>query len=255
LLALFEPWTPTQCTDLVPNHPLFMFQRGQINTDINVIGGYVKDEGLMFIYEALGSSVSKVEYDAIIPALMGLTVGIKIAEHYPVGSASDARPTLSQVATDGLFHCAGRSASTSTGSNVWMYELEHPMSFYGGGSFGGTQPWCKGYTCHAGELPFVFFPDNLPEVLDDHANYTSDEVILGDAMNRYWGSFAHFGQPGTGSPLRPLEWLKFSNNTRQLLHFATPVTQHVGDAWAEKCAFWDKLGYAWLDDFGATILV
>merc|ERR1712012_490658 len=66
LLALFEPWTPTQGSDLVPNHPLYMFQRGLVNPDISIINGFVKDEGLMFIYEAMGSSVSKLEYAAIV---------------------------------------------------------------------------------------------------------------------------------------------------------------------------------------------
>merc|ERR1712039_1048245 len=122
------------------------------------------------------------------------------------------------------------------------------MSFYGNGSFGGTQPWCAGNTCHAGELPFVFFPDNLPAVLDDHANYTLDETVLGDAVNRYWGSFAKTGHPGSGSPQRALEWIPFSPGSGQLLRFTTPANKHVGDAWAAKCAFFDSLGYPWLHD-------
>lgn len=253
LLALFEPWTPTQNSDLVPNHPLYMFQRGQVNPDIRIINGFVKDEGLMFIYEALGSSVSKLEYAALVPVLLGLKPGSKIVSHYPV-KGDDARPTLSQLASDALFHCPGRSVASSIAGDTWLYQFDHAMSFYGNGSFGGTQPWCAGHTCHAGELPFMFFPDNLPAVLDDHANYTQDEVILGDAINRYWGSFANSGQPGTGSSEAPLEWLPFSAGSGRQLQFTTPANQLAGDMWADKCSFFDTLGYPWIDDTDSVIV-
>jgi len=244
ILALFEPWTPTLGTELAPAHPYRMFQENRTTPGLAMIIGSVQDEGQMFIYEAFGKPVPKLEYDALLPAILGLGAGAKIASHVKV-NGNDARAAFVTVATDGLFHCPARATVAHRSEDTWLYDFDHPMSFYGNGSFGGTQPECAGLTCHAGDLPFTFFPDNLADNLPDHGNYTTKEAVLGDAMHRYWGTFAKTGRPGEGAPEVPLLWAPYVAGTGVQLHFST-ASEVQGDPWAEKCAFWDKLGYSWV---------
>lgn len=245
LLNLFEPWTPTVGGKLFPDQILTLYQQGKVNP-IPIINGVVSEDGRMFVYEALTSTVPPIEYKALIVALFGTSAGSKIIEQYPIpAGVKDARNIASIAVTDGIFHCPNLAASLSTAQNsTWFYEFDHVMSFYGNGSFGGFSPDCEGHVCHQEELVFVFYPSPEKILEEVGSTYTADERLLGHRMNSYWGQYAKLGNPGSGDPSQALKWPPMGSNAT-MMEFRIKDTIRA-NAYKKKCTFWDNLGYPWL---------
>jgi carboxylesterase type B len=244
---LFEPWTPTvgRGGGIVADQPLFLYQQGKANS-VPIVNGVVSEDGRMFVFEALSTPVPPIEYEALIGIVVGRETGLKIMKQYPVPSGvKDARDIASIAVTDGIFHCPNWNATKSIPQDsAYFYEFDHVMSFYGNGSFGGFSPGCEGHVCHQEELVFVFYPTS-EEILEKvGSTYTAAEKLLGQRMNNYWADFAKNGNPGSGDPTQPLNWPAMGSNGT-MMEFRLKDSIRTS-AYAEKCKFWDDLGYPWL---------
>jgi len=239
-VGLFTPWTPVLGTDDIPLEPLRAFQSGQL-ADVPIVVGTVKDEALEFVYSGFGSSLGELEYKAVVDAVFGIRNGAKIAKQYPVPSnTTDYRDHMSNFANDALFHCPARNATLSLAklqgrSPAFNYHFDHVVSF-------PAQMWLPRYpecvkkVCHAGELPFVFRTD----VSVVNATFTPDEVTMSIDMEKYWSEFATHGTFAAG-------WPKVDAATEQSRLIQAPTSSVESKVYAAKCAFWDEVGYDWLN--------
>jgi len=239
-LGLFTPWTPVRGTDDIPLEPLRAFQSGLV-ADIPIVVGTVTDEALEFIFVGFKKPLGKLEYTALVAAIFGVKTSVKIAKQYPVPAhTTDYRDHLTLFANDALFHCPGRNATLSLAklprqAKTFVYHFDHVVSF-------GKQMWLPRYSecltkcCHAAELPFIFKTD-LSSV---NASYTPDEIKMATWLEQYWGEFAKNGTFATG-------WPHIDAATEQTRLIQAPTGRVLSRAYAAKCAFWDEIGYGWLE--------
>lgn len=262
-LALFTPFTPLLDTKLVPMPPMDALKNG-VSRSMPVMLGNTAQEGNLFVFEALPKPTPTIEYWALADLIFSPKLGTKITTKYAVPSGeTDARVTMSNATTDGIFICPNRNATRGWANaqagreNVWYYIFDHPPS---DGSAWGNQTYCAHVSCHGEDLPFVFhFID--PSVF----NFTAAEVQLSWTMVDYWTNFAHTGNPNgvTGLNRRQIttaaksafpnvaiseshlaHWPAYVTETSLSMHFSTPNvyidTRYKGDT----CDWWDaEIGY------------
>ena len=244
-LSLFQPFSPAVGT---PDLPVQTFQALLDGTaaDVPVLLGSVRQEGVIFLYEAFSSAEPVAEEKVLVDLVYGLQHEHKIFEQYPlspaVKAADDARNHTAVIATDSLFHCPMRHAalalahSAKRTSPTYMYHFDHIISF-GAKFWLPTSPVCVDTVCHAEELPFVFDPD-LSII---NATFTPSEATLAKSMQTFWTNFAKSDRPGSDGAM---SWPAF-NGSEQALRFGAVNTMDAA-RYAQKCSFWDKLGYKWI---------
>jgi acetylcholinesterase/cholinesterase len=242
LLEIFLPWTPTVGSEVLPMSPLQTFASGKA-APVDFMIGTVLNEGIEFVWGAFGKAMSEFEEGAILAVIFGLSHGIEVGKHYPVPASEkhDTRLTLSRVATEGLFVCPSRNATSSmvaAGQKAWVYHFDHPMSF-GPVGWGPNYTECDNATCHGGELPFLFGDQNSTFGVDP----TPAEVALSGEMEHYWANFAAGGDPGSGDPANPRTWPAWNATEQPSMWFETPATQVKYGDYAQRCDFWDSIGY------------
>jgi len=258
VMDLFLPWTPTVGTDLFPAQPIFMFQHGMLR-DIPFIIGTVRDEARSFIYEGYPNGVSKTKAREILALIVGPDDAAHIFVHYPMPrKVDDYRDYLVGIATDGLFNCANRNATSSLlksgthsrSSNVFYYHFDHASSF-NNKLWGANYTCCYGkYVCHAEELTYVFNPD----LSISNASYAEGELSLTHTLQAYWTQFATVGDPQDGGSLNPtknMPWSPFvqtPTGSEKSIKFQVDdiVLQENQDLDHSKCIFWDSLEYDWI---------
>lgn len=248
ILDLFVPWTPTAGTPFLPTAPLLAFQTGQI-LDVPIILGTVANESNLFINFAFSSNVSELEYEIALDAIMGFGAGPKIVAEYPTPAPppTDFRIQLSAVATDALFVCPVRNATSSVTlasgrtSPIYLYWYAHVESF-NEAAWGPVYPFidCWPIACHGSELVELFHPDN-PAL---GTNYTAAENELTLTMQWYWANFAATGAPGTGYAGSPMFWPAYNVSDRSLMYFQAGGNSVATNWRGEQCDFWDaQVGY------------
>lgn len=232
-------WTPTIDGYDFPEPPLNAFKAGRA-AKVPVVIGTVQNEGLIFVKKAV-SYVSKVEYDALMVALFGPINGIRVDILYPPRSVAGKNKTMvaSHVITDYAFRCATRKAteylSKINNGQVYLYRFNHALSF-AKQSWGPNYQYCDPYTCHGGELPFVFNPVALVGV-----QFTPQEAKLSAAMQAYWTNFAKTGSPN-GPMAVPMTWPVSVNGTDSVNLLLTAPQISVNTNYnAHMCQFWDKM--------------
>jgi acetylcholinesterase/cholinesterase len=81
-LNLFQPYGPTAGTPELPHQLMEGFLTGQ-TLDLPLVLGSVRQEGMIFIYEAFGKPVARAEEDALLIAIFGLKNIEKVLKQYP----------------------------------------------------------------------------------------------------------------------------------------------------------------------------
>ena len=175
----------------------------------------------------------------ITDLVFGLFYGGTVRKHYPVpANVSDYRPYASIVATDALFRCGTRNASLSlSGDNHYIYYFDHPISF-ADFAWGSNYTECDNYTCHGGELVFLFHPNTTGYGVQ----YTQDEQLLSAELESYWAGMAKNGAPGAGAT-SSLTWPAYTNSGRQAMFFTTPSNSIIVNPFDDICNFWDLSKY------------
>jgi acetylcholinesterase/cholinesterase len=249
-LSLFQPFSPVVGTDELPVQTLDGLLAGAVH-DVPILLGSVRQEGVIFIYEAFAGAEPILEEAALLELVYGVADTPKIQKQYPMPQsakdAKDARNHTALFATDSLFHCALRHAALSLAarttagtrlSPTYLYHFDHVISF-GAKFWDPTSPICVDTVCHAEELPFVFNPD-LSAI---NATFTADEATLAASMQTYWSNFARDGRPGANGALA---WPPLDAAEKAMRFTTDPANSIDTGRYADKCAFWDKLGYKWI---------
>jgi acetylcholinesterase/cholinesterase len=249
-ISLFQPFTPAVGTPELALQPMKGFLEGA-STDVPIIFGSVRQEGILFVYKAFSKKLSRVEQDALLGVVYGVDNVKKIIKEYPRNRTTsddfhDMRNHTAPIVTDSLFHCPLRhialklSNVSSQRSSVFSYHFDHVLSF-GTHFWLPTTPICVDSVCHGDELPILFHPP-LKQI---NATYSAAENTLAAKMQRYWTQFSKQGNPG--SDATGVVWPQMESTKEAAMRFATDSQAGVVDqAYTQRCKFWDTLGYKWI---------
>lgn len=96
--------------------------------------GNTRDECVGFIYGAVDTNLTLVEYQALLGFAMGLKDLIPIDFEYPIPAHStDLRDLASTVSTDWIMLCSNRNVTRSVAATsdnpVWYYSFNKVASF------------------------------------------------------------------------------------------------------------------------------
>ena len=252
VLSLFQPFTPTVGTSILTQQPIQSFVDGKV-MDVPIIMGSVRQEGMIFVYEAFQKTLTRTVEDGLLVVIYGLKNIEKILHQYPRNHSGgivgkDMRNHTAPIVTDSLFKCPIRkvlltlSAMEKNGTRqnkVYNYHFDHVLSF-GNKFWLPSAPICVDTVCHGDDLP-ILFHTNLTSL---QGTYTKEEQQLSLDMQGYWGSFAKQGAPG-GSSLG-VEWPAFESVKESAVKLSTTEEGIVDHQYTTMCAFWDELGYEWI---------
>lgn len=237
-LKVFLPWTPIVDGIDILQQPVEAFAAGKF-TSMPTMLGTVRQEGVIFVYEAWEKPVSQVEYDAVLLGVFHENV-LEVLSMYPLTNTSDARSALATMATDYIFVCPNRVvtraiAKSSEGRNhTFLYHFDHVLSF-DESAWGPNYTFCFGQVCHGSELPFEFhsYGDNTP---------TSDETKLARDIIIFWTNFAWSGNPNIGPNVPSIQWPVYTAESDLNMRLSTPP-QIQQNLLREICDQWDGIGY------------
>jgi carboxylesterase type B len=246
-LSLFQPFSPVVGpTSQLKVQPMVGFLAGT-SLDVPVIMGSVKQEGVIFVYEAFKKALPKLEEDALFSVIYGVKNLAKVLQQYPrnmTSSKKDLRNHTAPVVTDSLFHCPVRHVSkklaqlqangTRKNGLVFSYHFDHVLSF-GNKFWLPSAPICVDTVCHGEELPLLFQP-NLAQI---NGSYSPEENTLSKSMHRFWSNFAKNGTPGS-------EWPQFDDQNEAAIRLETPSSTMESKSYYHKCQLWDDIGYEWV---------
>ncbi len=244
-LFSFYPWTPVVDNVNVMGQPLELFASGKgPQTQKNVIMGTVKDEGVIFIYQAVTKNLTEGDYKLLLDGVFHIH-GPAVYAHYPDSGegAPDARNALSNLATDYIMYCSERHAlraqAAANGGRAWQYVFTH-VAAAGQVIWGPDYKFCWDKCCHGEGLPFIFESGNviLPGLM------TPPEANLASQMAQYWGNFAWSGDPNVGPGKGLPNWPAYQEMSDESMIFDIPLTTQAGVRSAN-CDFFDKIGYGW----------
>ena len=89
-----------------------------------------------------------------------------------------------------------------------------------------------------------------PNLTVINATYTSGELELIKSVQSYWTHFAIYGNPGTGSYDKPVNWEPFDISNQGIMNLDVPNCNMTYNVENQTCAFWDiELAFNWLNKF------
>ena len=247
LFINFLPWSPLiEADGEIPEQPLTALQNGDIQ-QVPMMGGSMRDEGQLFVYELFTKPLSEKAYKAIIAGVFGVDSYPEIMRKYPfdvVENSTDGRQALNVLATDLLFYCPLRNVTVSyqkalgvAALPTYIYRFTHVISF---DCWGPDYEFCVGWVCHGSELPFVF------HVFDDGVSLyyepTADELQLSEDLANYWTNFVTNGDPNKGlvTPAKFPLYLGAEDTILEMNEPGTFTESHYRDSY---CDMWDRMGY------------
>jgi carboxylesterase type B len=209
-----------------------------------VIAGTNRDEGTLFVGEAVPKGLSNLEYGGLVADVFGFQTALQILgdPRYQPDGKGNLVP-LANLVGDYFFSCATRHVLRGAKGARFGYAFDHPPSY---AVWPTAPPACqpgagpnRGRVCHTFELPFVFrnpIAYTLPPV---QHRFTPVEQDLVDAISAYWTGFAAAGDPNGGAGAPP-DWPPYgAPGTRQVLDLTISQTKDA----ALNCPLWDKIGY------------
>ncbi|KAL9644928.1 hypothetical protein ABK040_004422 [Willaertia magna] len=237
-LTMFMPWTPVIDGVELFEQPLDAFANGHF-PQMPMIMGTCADEGVMFVYLALSSSINSLEYNAGALAIFHFD-GVKVLGRYK-SQSGDNRPILASLATDYVFTAPTRNALESITKYqnypVYLYQFNHSLSF-GNEAWNPKYPFCIGKVCHGSEMPFLF---NSPQFMN--IQMTSNEEVLSNSIISYWTNFVQTGNPNVGYNKVDVNWSTWNSTQLWSMEFTTPKNYMTRDLKKKESDFWDSLGY------------
>jgi carboxylesterase type B len=247
-LSLFQPFSPTIETPELSKQPMQGFLDGT-SIDVHIMIGSVRQEGMIFLYEAFKKGLKRAEEDGLLALIYGIQNVGKVLQQYPRtgDKKGDMRNHTAPIVTDSLFKCPIRHIilqmlkNQSTTSKIYNYHFDHVLSF-GNKFWLPSSPICLNTVCHGDELPILF----RPNITIINGVYTKKEIQLSTEMQTYWGNFAKKGVPGSSSVSNNIKWIEFNTMNESAMKFSTTNEGIINHQYTEICEFWDSLGYPWI---------
>jgi carboxylesterase type B len=207
-----------------------------------VIAGTNRDEGTLFVVEAIPHGLSAVEYIAAITALFkGHAAAILTDPRYAPDNQGNLTP-LANIVGDYIFSCATRHVLGNAKGAHFGYSFNHSPSYpvmpQGPKACLSVKDGGQGSVCHGDELPFVFRNPYTLTAAQHSYGFTSGEQILVDAISAYWTNLAAAGDPNSGTSAP--KWPGYGSlGTRQVLD--VKISQTTDSMLS--CPLWDAIGY------------
>ncbi len=230
-------WAPYVDDRLIAGQP----NQAQIARPL--IAGTNRDEGTLFVGEAIPKGLSNAEYELLVADVFGLNAALILFEpRYQPDGKGNLVP-LANLVGDYFFSCATRHVLGNAKSARFGYAFDHPPSY---AVWPSAPPACRpgagpdrGRVCHTFELPYVFRNPITFTLPPKQHRFTPAEQDLVDAISAYWTGFAAAGDPNAGGGA-PLDWPRYgASGTRQVLDLTISQTTDA----ELNCPLWDKIGY------------
>jgi carboxylesterase type B len=256
LLTIGLPWQATLDLDsfCLKYNNIDFINRYASQITIPVTWGIDKDEGILFIYEAIPQSVP-IPYltaELIISALWHPQNSDDISNLYNITlinsnlglvSPIDYHDTISQILADYAFTCPLRNMSRALllagNPNVYSYIFDYILK--ANGTLYGSSNWapeCYNRVCHKSEMPFVFNPSGVSTI-----QFTNDEQTFAQLIGSYWTNFGKTGDPNKPVSVSP-SWNNFTTATNTSLHLTLNASTNWNNYRGQPfCDYWDRLGY------------
>jgi len=216
--------------------PKDLLESGQFNTEVEVILGTTKDEGILWVIEPIKNNSlfekMKMEWDEKWgPLLMGihdldevtdedLSNSYKLLDFYIGGLENlneDHFQGMFDMYTDSsMLFGVNRTAELllSHGVRVWQYILTHQGQNSLTDLFGVSE---KMGVCHADDLFYLFDPVfGLPPDL-----LTGEDALVREMMSDAWTSFARTGDPSP--PGSNIDWQPMQQGELSFLNISGPA--------------------------------
>jgi len=250
LITVGLPWQATLGLDsfYLEYNNIEFINRYASQITIPVHWGVDKDEGTLFIYEAI-PNYFPILYpfaESIISALWYPENLIKISTLYnisPLNPTIDYHATIAQILGDYVFNCPLRNMSRALvlAGNTRIYSYVFDYILKANGTLYGSSEWapeCYTRVCHKSEMPFVFNPAGVPTII-----FTNDEENFAQLIGQYWTNFGKTGNPNSPLSISP-SWNAFTAYTNASLHLTLGASASLDNYRGRPfCDFWDSLGY------------
>ncbi|WP_344274083.1 carboxylesterase/lipase family protein [Actinomadura napierensis] len=224
---------PTTGGGVLPLSPQKAFTTGHF-TRVPLIEGTTRDEHRLFtaaMEVATDKQTTDASYRDEIRKLFGPSDSARVLARYPVAAFHSAGEALSTVVTDWAWGCPVLDRDRVLAAHVPVFAYE--FSDEGAPWFPDlAKPNFPTGAFHGGELQYLFDDEQLP------GPATAAQRRLSTQMMRYWGRFAHTGNPN--GPDVP-KWSPFQAGEH--VQSLAPGAIESADLGKEHgCAFWASIG-------------
>merc|ERR1711962_346212 len=179
----------------LPGAPIDLLESGEFNTEVEVILGTTKDEGIIWLIAPLANHALFEEHQVNGDHLQGV---------------------FDMYTDSAMLYGVNRTAELllSNGVKVWQYILTHQGQNSLTELFGLTE---KFGVCHADDLYYLFdpvfgYPPNL---------LSGEDALVGEVMLDAWTSFAKGGDPAP--PSSTISWQPMEKGELRFLNISGPT--------------------------------
>ncbi|KAH3732160.1 carboxylesterase family protein [Pelomyxa schiedti] len=225
-LSASNTWNPVVDGTQIVGSPRQVLQSGGYS-NVPVLLGTNRDEGTLFIYGQVTSTLTAAAYTLIVQQYYfpgNTDLSTRALELYPPLTDQDNRIQLSELQGDSFFKCPTRTIartfySTQTNTFAYWFTQVPPCSValpeYG--------VW------HACDLIYVF--DNPAKFM---CTFADSDRQLSQRIQSSWGTFAKTSQPDTLSIWPPFS----SSDVYAILNSTGGTCENLAE---ERCDFWDEV--------------
>jgi para-nitrobenzyl esterase len=221
LLPVSAGFGPVIDGSFLPNQPRQRFADGDY-AKVPYILGSNADEGTIF-FLGVPAVTTDAEYLAELQERYGAAAD-EVAAAYPASSFPTPQDALARAFGDGALVCSTYDSArraAAGGADVYLYNFARPLPIP------ELAPLNLG-ALHGVEMAYVFGSLPLPTAIDR---------AIADAVQGYWTSLAHVGDPNRGAEV---QWPRYDDTTDERLNFADDVTVVSGFRRAE-CEMWWRI--------------
>jgi para-nitrobenzyl esterase len=219
-------WAPVidgvELTDLPEN----LAAEGKFSNRVPVLMGTNRDEGTLFVPDAVSHDASAAQMLAWLQAHWGETNGTLVYNQYDPSNYPSPWWALTHVIGDAAMSCAARRSgrwlnAAGTGP-VYIYFFQHELEV--------IKLFVPDYgVCHASDVAMVF---NLKVGL-----WGKGEETLAQQFGKYWTTFAKNGDPNSAATP---EWAPYDSETDNYQVLDIPISNTTALK-KEVCDFWDQM--------------
>jgi para-nitrobenzyl esterase len=190
----------------LPANPYAIFAEGK-EAPIALLTGWNEDEGTTFPHAKSLADYQqwlRQKYPDIADRLLTL---------YPARTDEEARAANKAVVRDSLFAWGPWSAArlhAKNGYSSYLYHFTHPQPLRPGARFDEIDSAYGLGTFHSSEYPYLF---GTLDVLS--RDWTNDDRMLSDRLQRYWVAYAYSGSPNAPGLAR---WPSFNETADSTMY-------------------------------------